>query len=84
MRARASVNYYAVRAWTGGSKPRAWREVPTKERKLVSAMFRDSMRHVHEYWNDYRGLNRTVIEAARIHWNRARYDAHATLRNTTH
>jgi hypothetical protein len=47
-------------------------------------MFRDSMRHVYEYWNDYGGFNRTVMESARIHWNRARHDAHATLRHTTH
>lgn len=77
---RPVANYYAVRAWTGGSVPAAYRATSTRERLLTSALFRNSMRHVFTYWNDYRGLNRTVLESARIHWKRARYDAHSSLR----
>jgi hypothetical protein len=78
---RPVANYSRVRAWTGGSAPAAYRDTPMKERLLACALFRDSMRFVFAYWTDYRGLNRTVLESARIHWNRARHDAHSTLRD---
>lgn len=67
-------------AWTGGSKPGKLREITKTERQLRSAIFHENMQFVYQFWQDYRGLNNTVLESARIHYNRARYDAHATIR----
>lgn len=73
--------------WTGGSKPRPWRWTPYLERRLVRAVFRQSMELMRATWGDYRGmtsdyrcLNPSTLDTARIHWRRARYDVHATLR----
>lgn len=68
-------------AWTGGSKPRKLLQCSDGEKKLRSELFKQSMKFVKEYWDDYRGLNTTMWESARIHYNRARYDAHATYRH---
>lgn len=70
-----------VRAWTGGTRPRRMLETSKEERALRSKLFRDQMRTVFEYWGDYRGLNESALDMARIQYNRARYDAHATYRN---
>ena len=70
-----------VRAWTGGSGPRRMLEISKEERRLRSILFRDQMKTIFEYWGDYRGLNDSVLDMARIQYNRARYDAHATYRN---
>ena len=70
-----------VRAWTGGSGPRRMLEISKEERLLRSKLFRDQMKTVFEYWGDYRGLNESALNMARIQYNRARYDAHATYRN---
>lgn len=70
-----------VRAWTGGTRPRRMLEISKEERLLRSKLFRDQMKTVFEYWGDYRGLNESALDMARIQYNRARYDAHATYRN---
>ena len=67
-------------AWTGGSRPAKWSDTTGKERKLAHEIFRASMMEVFAYWGDYRGLNESSLDMARIQWKRARYDAHATLR----
>lgn len=68
-------------AWTGGSKPRKLMQCSKEERKLRSLIFYESMVMVWDYWGDYRGLNKTALDTARILYNRARYDAHATFRH---
>jgi len=68
-------------AWTGGSKPAALRLISSEERQLTRNIFRAAMAEVRAYWGDYRGLNATALDMARVQWKRARYDAHATLRD---
>ena len=75
-----NVNVQVI-AWTGGSRPRRMLEISKEERRLRSILFRDQMKTIFEYWGDYRGLNDSVLDMARIQYNRARYDAHATYRN---
>ena len=70
-----------VIAWTGGSRPSKWNDTSTQEKKLARDIFRSSMREVFIYWGDYRGLNDSVFDMARIQWKRARYNAHATFRD---
>lgn len=67
-------------AWAGGSRPAALSQISSEERGLVREIFRSEMAVVHAYWGDYRGLNDTALDMARIQWKRARYTAHATLR----
>lgn len=70
-----------VKAWTGGSSPRRMLEISKEERDLRSSLFREQMKTVFEYWGDYRGLNKSALDMARIQYNRAAHDAHATYRN---
>jgi len=72
-----------VIAWTGGSRPAKWSDTAGNERKLTHDIFRASMMEVFAYWGDYRGLNESSLDMARIQWKRARYDAHATLRDAS-
>lgn len=67
-------------AWTGGSRPNPLSDISRNERAIVRAIFRDSMSEVFSYWGDYRGLNDSELDMARIQWKRARYNAHATFR----
>lgn len=69
-----------ILAWTGGDRPRPWRLTPHAERQLVRHVFRESMTIIRDYWDDYRGPCASTLEAARLHWKRARYDVYATLR----
>lgn len=46
----------------------------------VREIFRAQMLEVRAFWGDFRGLNDSSLDMARIQWKRARYDAHDTLR----
>jgi len=67
-------------AWTGGTRPAKLSQISKEERKLVSLLFYESMVSVWTYWGDYQGLCPSVLESARVHYRRARYDAHTTMR----
>jgi hypothetical protein len=71
------------RAWTGGSHPRRFLAISELERVLRHQIFRANMAVVFAYWGDYRGLNPTALEMARIQYRRAAADAHATMRPMT-
>ena len=65
-----------ITAWMGGSRPKPITECSVEEIALVSALFRDQFKTYYEYWKDYPSR-----DVARLFWNRARHDAHATTRN---
>ena len=67
-------------AWSGGTCPAKLSQISKEERELVSLLFYESMCAVWVYWGDYLGLCPTLLESARVHYRRARYDAHATMR----
>lgn len=66
-------------AWTGGSTPTKEDKASPKFQEIRSQFFRDEV-------NICGGLNlwacagTSALERARIFWNRANLDAHATLR----
>lgn len=74
-------------AWTGGDPPRPYRDTSRQERALVREAFREAMRASVDYWGDGAALcfdesgRKSTLDNARIQWKRARYDAHATIRN---
>lgn len=74
-------NKMNVIAWTGGSRPARWNDTQAQEKKLARDIFRGCMLEVFNYWGDFRGLNDSVLDMARIQWKRARYNAHATFRD---
>lgn len=76
-----SFDEIVVVAWTGGSPPRKFLQCSKGERAVRSRIFRDHMKICHDYWGDYLGLNESVLETARIYYNWARHDAHATFRH---
>jgi len=67
-------------AWTGGTAPAPWRDTHRRERALVRATFRESMQAMIEFWAEWAddGIG---LDTARFHWNRARHDAHASIRH---
>ncbi len=69
-------NGYATKAWTGGTGPRPWSDVEGFERVYVSALFAEQVADWIECWG-----NMPEMDTARIFWNRARHDAHATARS---
>lgn len=68
-------------AWTGGTAPKKLLECSEDEQVLRSFIFKENMKIVFHFWGDYRGLNESCWQMARIQYNRAKYDAHATFRN---
>lgn len=74
-------------AWTGGDAPKLLRDISPQELSLVRSAFRESMRASVEYWGDGAALcirpdgRPSVLDNARIQWKRARYDAHASIRD---
>ena len=64
-------------AWTGGSPPPAYSYSPTARRLLISHLFREQVRTFAAYWSECPDMS-----TARIFWNRAKHDAHATMRQT--
>ncbi|QRM32684.1 hypothetical protein [Microvirga sp. VF16] len=63
-------------AWTGGTPPRPLSQIGRLERALCRREFR---RQLLEYRSCWGGLPERHL--ARLFWNRARHDAHATCRN---
>lgn len=61
-------------AWMGGSPPDPYNQISRQEKLLVRDLFRDQCRVYIAYWGDL------PKDMRRLFWNRARYDAHATLR----
>ncbi len=68
-------------AWTGGDAPRPLAEISRQELSLVRLAFREAMQESVNYWGDGKALCDTALGNARIQWNRARHDAHASIRN---
>lgn len=76
MKAKLTLTKESITAWMGGSRPKPIEECSSDEIALVSALFREQFKTWHDYWKDSPSL-----DVARIFWNRARHDAHATMRN---
>lgn len=78
-------------AWTGGDSPKPLRDISRQELSLVRSAFREAMQASIDYWGDGAALCFTgtyqdaskpsALVNARIQWKRARYDAHAGIRN---
>ena len=66
------------KAWTGGSPPLAYWSLPRKERLRVRFHFRQQIGHCGRPW--LFSSPSGVLGYARILWNRARHDAHASSR----
>jgi len=66
-----------VIAWTGGSKPLPVPLISHEERKILVFLFQEQIIKYLNYWHDY-----PDDDTVRIFWNRARYDAHATMRES--
>lgn len=64
-----------VVAWTGGSAPAPLLRISGTERRLVRVLFREQVAAWKDYWR--RPL---PADVRRILWGRARYDAHASVR----
>lgn len=64
------------RAWTGGDGPRPLRECSAEERAYARKLYRAECR----VWCDFWGRDGYELDVARVFWNRARHDAHATFR----
>ena len=76
MKAKLTLAKESLTAWMGGSRPKPIKECSADEVALVSLLFREQFQTWHDYWKDSPSL-----DVARIFWNRARHDAHATMRN---
>lgn len=76
MKAKLTLAKGGIVAWMGGSRPKPITECSADEVALVSLLFREQFKTWHDYWKDYPSR-----DVARIFWNRARYDAHATMRD---
>ena len=74
------VSEFPITVWTGGTPPDPLCALLALERALISRLFREQCATLHSYWGDHRGLNKSQWETFRLFWQRARYDAHATLR----
>lgn len=66
-----------VIAWTGGTRPRPLLEITHTERQIVHLLFREQMEVNRAFWGA------VPFDVARTLWGRARYDAHATMREAT-
>lgn len=66
------------RAWTGGSRPGSFWQSSRQERDYTRRLFREQVEiDCGRDW--FFSTPFGVLDYARILWNRARYDAHATL-----
>lgn len=65
--------------WTGGSTPRPFSKTGLAERELVHKFFREQIADCGREW--FFSTPFGVMNYARILWNRARHDAHATRRS---
>ena len=66
---------FRVLAWAGGSSPRPIGTIGRWERDIVTALFREQWNTFTAFWG-----SAPDHDTARIFWNRARHDAHATGR----
>lgn len=75
-----SVHKFDRIAWTGGSVPTKETRVSTLYRRLRRIYFRECLRDCGglDFWAC---AGTSALERARIFWNQAKLDAHATLRN---
>ena len=74
--ARGEIMKRELRAWTGGTRPDKRRNVLNEEKALIHILFRTNISVHVRYWQGlFDGLH-----SARVIYNRARYDAHATMR----
>jgi hypothetical protein len=62
-------------AWMGGSQPPAYKFSPRARRLLISKYFREQLQDYIYYWQSL-----PPVSTARIFWNRAKHDAHASIR----
>ena len=76
MKAKLTLAKESITAWMGGSRPKPIEECSSDEIELVFALFREQYETWHDYWKDP-----PSFDVARIFWNRARHDAHATFRS---
>jgi len=65
-----------VKSWTGGTTPKAIKDIDREEKALVKKLYHDQIAEFEKFWEHYpsRFIRRTF-------WRRARYDAHATFRS---
>lgn len=66
-----------LRAWTGGTRPAPLLSLSAEERETVSAMFREQLADWASFWREP-----PPTDVLRTFWRRARYDAHATHRQS--
>lgn len=68
-------------AWMGGSRPNPWLSTSCDERKKTCQLFREQCGYYLEAWGNLLPPSPgSHFEMARLFWNRARYDAHASYR----
>jgi hypothetical protein len=65
-----------TQAWTGGDRPCKYSTLTKREKYIVSEVFRD---YVCTYVKRWGNIEPDMV---RLFWSRARYDAHATYRET--
>ena len=65
-----------VKSWTGGTTPKAIKDIDKEEKTLVKKLYHDQIAEFVMFWRHY--PNRLI---RRTFWRRARYDAHATFRS---
>lgn len=70
-----SVTSEAWIAWTGGSMPADFGTVSDLEQHLVYALLTAQLAGYRAFWGA-----EPSDDVKRVYWNRARYDAHATVR----
>ena len=65
------------RAWTGGSSPDEYESLEPVEKMLVRLIFRNMCKIYRDYWDEH-----ADCDIRKRFWNQARYDAHATMRES--
>jgi hypothetical protein len=61
-------------SWTGGSKPHKYATIGAAERAIVQHQWRKQALTFFYHWGN------CPLDVCRTFWKRARYDAHATIR----
>lgn len=81
MSKRKPILTTAVRviAWTGGTSPERLSTLMPFERALVRFEFRCAMLGILKHWGNYKGMCASTLSSARLYWNRARRNVHATM-----
>jgi hypothetical protein len=64
----------AIKSWTGGSGPNPINEISAEEKKLVNDLFIEQNVDYFKFWGKCPDDDTSLLL-----FNRARYDAHATL-----